>query len=504
MKNKNYLIYILLLVGIVILLNILSSRYFLRADFTADNRYTLSKATKDIVRSIDEPVTVTAYFTNDLPPAVKQIRTEFKELLIEYANLSKGNLVYEFVSPNDDQQLEQELAQKGIAPRMLNVREKDQSVQKTVYLSAVVQYADKEEVLPLILPGAAMEYDLSTAIKKLVVDDKPLIGFIQGHGEPSLNEFMQALQSLQVLYNVESVELSDTVQLEKYEALALIAPTDSIPDEHFYYIDNFVNNGGNVFVAINRVEGDLNTSMGSEITTGLETWLANKGITVENQFVIDNSCSNVSVVQQQGPFRFQTQVRFPYLPIITGFADHPISKGLESLVLMFGSPVAFNGDTTVTATPLAFTSKMSGTAAAPLYFNIQRQWTKNDFTRSEIPVAYAFEGKLGQNSNSRMVVVGDGNFAVNGSGQQAQQLNPDNVNLMVNAIDWLADDTGLIALRTKGITNRPLEQIEDGKKNFLKYMNFLLPVLLIIIYGIIRDQRNRTLRYKRMQDNFVK
>jgi len=102
-----------------------------------------------------------------------------------------------------------------------------------------------------------------------------------------------------------------------------------------------------------------------------------------------------------------------------------------------------------------------------------------------------------------MVVVGDGNFAVNGSGQQVQQVNPDNVNLMVNSIDWLADDTGLIALRTKGITNRPLEQLEDDKKAFLKYLNFLLPIVLIIIYGIIRDQRNRTRRYKRMQENFV-
>ena len=89
MNNKKHLIYIALLIGIVILVNILSNRYFLRADFTSDNRYTLSKATKDIVRSIDEPVTVTAYFTGDLPPAIKQIRTEFKELLIEYANLSK-------------------------------------------------------------------------------------------------------------------------------------------------------------------------------------------------------------------------------------------------------------------------------------------------------------------------------------------------------------------------------------------------------------------------------
>ena len=67
-----------------------------------------------------------------------------------------------------------------------------------------------------------------------------------------------------------------------------------------------------------------------------------------------------------------------------------------------------------------------------------------------------------------MVVFSDGDFAVNGEGQGAQQLQPDNVNLMSNAIDWLSDDTGLISLRTKGVTSRPLDaQLEDGTKTLI-------------------------------------
>ena len=75
---------------------------------------------------------------------------------------------------------------------------------------------------------------------------------------------------------------------------------------------------------------------------------------------------------------------------------------------------------------------------------------------SEIPVAVAMEGKIANNTFTKMVVFSDGDFAVNGEGQQTQQLQPDNVNLMTNAIDWLSDDTGLIELRTKGVTSRPL------------------------------------------------
>ena len=119
-----------------------------------------------------------------------------------------------------------------------------------------------------------------------------------------------------------------------------------------------------------------------------------------------------------------------------------------------------------------------------------------------IVVAGVLEGKIAGQTDSKMIVIGDGDFAVNGQGQQAQQLPPDNTNLLVNAIDWLSDDTGLIELRTRGITSRMLDQIEDGKKNFLKWLNVLLPVLLIITYGIIRAQRNRIIRDKRRSENY--
>ena len=100
-------------------------------------------------------------------------------------------------------------------------------------------------------------------------------------------------------------------------------------------------------------------------------------------------------------------------------------------------------------------------------------------------------------------MISDGDFAVNGEGNQTQQVQQDNVNLMVNSIDFLSDDTGLIELRTKGVTSRPLDQIEDSRKSLLKYVNFLLPIVLIVVFGILRMQRNRNLRIKRMEEGYV-
>ena len=101
-----------------------------------------------------------------------------------------------------------------------------------------------------------------------------------------------------------------------------------------------------------------------------------------------------------------------------------------------------------------------------------------------------------------MVVIASGNFAVNGEGQQQQAVNPDNVNLESNAIDWLSDDTGLIELRTKGITSRPLKQIDDTKRNLYKYGNVILPILLVIGIAIYRRQRYLKKRQSWMQGNY--
>ncbi|HPB05722.1 MAG TPA: Gldg family protein [Prolixibacteraceae bacterium] len=504
MKKRNSItLFVVLIIGIVFLVNIVSSRYFFRIDFTSDKRYTLSKATKNIVKGLDNPVTVTAYFTKDLPPAIMQTRNDFNDLLVEYSNLAKGKFAFEFVNPNDDDKVEQEISKYGIAPQIINVREKDQAVQKKIYLSALVKYGDKKEVIPIILPGTSMEYSLSSAIKKLTTTNKPTLGYITGHGEPSLQTMQQAMQALDVMYTIENINLSEIGNLKKYKSLILVSPADTLSDGELLVLDNYLAQGGNLYLALNRVTGNLNNATGDENYTGIETWLKNKGIIVDNQFIIDASCGSVSVRQQQGVFSITTQLSFPFLPLIKTFSDHPVSKGLETVLLQFASPIQYVGDTTMKYSPLAFSSEKSGLMSPPIVFDIQKKWGNTDFTSPKQVVAASFEGMLSGNEEAKMIVIGDGDFAINGQGQQARQLTPDNVNLMVNSIDWLSDDTGLIELRTKGVTNRPLDQIEDGKKTFLKYFNFLLPILLIIIYGLFRSRQNKIKEVKRMQEHFI-
>lgn len=493
---------IILVTVILIVINILSENYSFRFDLTEGKEYTLSNATKNILRNLTKPVTVTAYFSKDLPPNIGNISENLRDMLIEYNSRSKGMVVYRFINPNEKPDLENEAVKNGIRPVMINVREKDQVKQQKAYLGAVVSIGEEKETIPFIQPGAAMEYAFSTAIKKLSVVNKPSVAIIQGHGEPMINEISQAFTDLNILYNVDALKLTDTTEIaDKYKTIAIIRPTDTIPPAQIEILDRFLARGGNIFIALNRVEGDFSTASGRAVTTGLDEWLMKKGLKVSDDFVIDSKCNNVSVQQQQGNFIMTTQISFPYLPVISKFADNPITKGLEAVTMQFASPVSFTGDSTKKFIPIAFSSEKSGTVRAPVYFDIERQWTQNDFPMSNLVVAGILEGKLSGNINSRIVLVSDGDFAVNGS-QRGNQLPPDNISLLVNSIDWLSDETGLIDLRTKEVTSRPIKELSDGTRTLLKWLNFILPVILVIIYGLFRMQMNRNKRIKRMEVDY--
>lgn len=502
MKKGSIIIQLLVVVAIIVIANLLSSLLYFRLDFTEDKRYTLSSATKEVLDELEGVVTVTAYFSEDLPPQLLSNRKDFEDMLIEYENRSGGNVVYEFSNPNEGESKEQEVQQKGISPVMINTRENDRVQQMRAYMGATLQMDNGVELIPIIQPGAAMEYDLTTAIKKLSIADKPKVGFITGHGEASLSTMPQLNQQLSILYSVDEYEISGEEEIPSYyRALAWVAPTDTIPDSHLEKLTTYLNSGGKLFVAYSNVTGDLQQGLLSKASDiGLVGWLSQRGLNMGSDFVIDAACATVTVTQQKGFFRMNSQVEFPYFPKISNFGEHPTTKGLDEMTLQFASVVTpAVRDSTASVQTLISTSPNSGIVRPPSYFDVQRKWNKSDFASGSQPVAASVEGIGGF---GKLIAIGNGDFVVNGEGQQVRQLLPDHVNFASNAIDWLADDTGLIDLRTKGITSRPLEAIEDATKNMIKYGNVFAPILLLLIYAFFRKLQSQRKRQRWTQGNF--
>ena len=502
-RKKNIFYSIFIVVGLIIILNAISSVFFLRADFTEDKRYTLDRSTKRILKEVESPIIITLYISNDLPPDVNRTVQDLKNLLTEYNQYSSRKIEFEYINPNKNEELEQEAIEAGIHPVPLEIREKDQLKVQKVFLGLVVQVGDKSESIPLIQPGIAMEYTLSTLIKRLTIKDRPKIGYIRGHGEPSFKALEQAMEELSILYDVKPIHLLAESDLTKYKSLLLIGPTGTISPTQLRRLDHYLSHGGSLLIAMERVNGMLNDGIGISVNTGLEKWLEKKGLYVEDSFIVDKKCGTVTV-QQQGFFSFPQQINFPFLPVISRFANHSITDGLETMVLQFASPIQYVGDTILNYQPLAFTSKISGKLKAPLSFNIGRVWRTQDFLYPELTIAATLQGQMGGEEEAKICLIGDGNFFVNGVGANRIAIQQDNINFVANAVDWLSDDSGLMSLRTKGVSSRPLNEISDGKVFLLKYFNFLVPLILMIIYGLIRFERRRIIRAKRMKPGFIK
>ena len=504
MKNKDIKIYVAMVLAALVAVNIIADRFFFRIDLTGDSRYTLSRATKDILANLDETVTVTAYFSDDLPADVARAKHDFRDLLTEYRNASHGQFEFEFVNPSASDELENRAVGEGLYPVMINVRDKDQMTQQRAFLGAVIEKGGQKEVIPFVQPSMPVEYALSSAIRKMQAGRRPVVGFLQGHGEPSPQEMQQVLAEMSVIYDMKPVSIERSANvLDSITTLAIIAPTDSIPEPTFAAIDRFMARGGRVFVCIERISASLDRLFADELNTGLEQWLATKNVRADSKMVIDNSCANVNVQQQQGMYRVNVQQKFPYIPFVVNFASHAITNGLEQVQLQFASPVVYTGDSTATFTTLLFSSDRSATLNVPTNIDVQRQWSMRDFPLAEIPLGGVLEGEIGGVPGSKLAVLGDADFMLNGDPRQPHQQSADNISLFVNTIDYLSDDTGLVDLRTKGITSRPIDQLDDGMRRFVKWFNVLLPIVLVILIGIIRQQQQRNLRIKRMEEGYV-
>ena len=265
-------------------------------------------------------------------------------------------------------------------------------------------------------------------------------------------------------------------------------------------MDEFLASGGNLFVGLDAVQANLQgQGPWGPLNTGLETWLGEKGVRVEQSFLVDQQGIQIGVQTPQmtpfGQMNVTSYIDFPYIMQINNFEDHPITEGLEVMLMQFPSPVGLSLDSTSKGGNLVYTSQLTGKQPAPVFFNPNKQWTQNDFTAGPQPMAVWVEGSKA-NKDSRIVVAGDGDFPIY---QQGQQFIPDNANFLVNAIDWLTDDTGLIQLRTKGVVARPLEkQLEAGERSLVKVLNFLLPILILLGFGIYRRQKRKmqTLKWK--------
>jgi gliding-associated putative ABC transporter substrate-binding component GldG len=510
-QRQQVIIRVVLVLGIIALLNIIGVRFFTRMDLTSSKMYTLSDASKNLVGSLDDKFLVKAYFTSDLPAPYNNNRRYLQDELDDYRAYSHGNFQYEFIDPSQSQDLEREAQRYGIPPVQVQVLKEDKFQVEKAYMGLVMLYGDKQERLPVLQQTDNLEYDISSAVKKLTSKQLKKVGFLTGEGEPSFQQISRLKDLLDKQYQVTTVDLAGGKSIPSDIAVLVVdAPTRAFKSWEKFLIDQYLMEGGKIAFFLNKVEASLQNQRGQPARIDLDDLLEAYGVRVNTDLVRDARCAMVTVSQQSGFFVIQNQVPFPYLPMASDFSKgSPIVKNLGSVIFFFVSSI----DTSLARSKglgldvLVKSSSRSGRQEGTFFFNPTAPMTKDMFSESGIALAVTVEGsytsafrdkpvildstvrstidttkRLITGKSSRIVVVGDGDFIQD----QYSGGNKDNIIFASNIVDWLADDIGLASIRSRDTSPKPLAEVSEGTKSLVKGLNLAAPPLLVVVVGVLR------------------
>ena len=491
-NKKTIITYIATVTLILIILNVISRNWFYRWDLTDNKEHSLSSSSKTVIKKIDDYLNIKAYFSNDLPHQLASTKRFVQDKLEDYAAYSKGNIRFEFVS--DDEKIKEEAAKSGIQPVQVQVLENDAFIVKQIFMGLELKFNDKKEIIPLI-QQEKLEYDITTKIKKLVETDKITIGIASISNQTNIkNESIS--QMLNQRYNVQNINLNQAVA-PNIKLLLINGVEDSLTTTELDNLSNFIDQGGDILLAQNRINADLTTQQATPINSNIFSLIESYGLTIKPNLILDQNCGKVNVQQNLGFIRIPVPMDYPFLPIIKkeNFNNQiSMVNGLESLRLMFASEISiidsnYNSDLIINT--LFKSSQRSNIIEE--FFNLSPDPQQNP-SFSQLNQKGKLVGVLAQKNSynsadtSKIILVSDSKLMVDDGGGAA----PENQVFIMNAADYLIGDKDLIDLRSREITNRPLLELEDSSRSRWKWFNIIFAAILVIGIGIIRFNREKS------------
>jgi len=517
--NLKSTIGILFIVVILVLVNLIANTTFSRLDLTEGKMFSLSKASKQVVSNLEEPITVKVFASKNLSPQLNDVKRFFNDLLSGYSAYGKGNFRYEFIDPGTDEALEKEAQSFRIPPFQENVWNNDKIELKKVYLGAVFLYGEKQEVIQTLQSTSGLEYNITSLLKRLTSQQEMTVGFLTGHGEPAFDVMGQCSNILKGNYNVKQVDLNSENPFNGIDALFIVGPEDKFNNEDMFKVDQYIMQGGSVGWFYSPVTTDLQQAQANDKRLGIDSWTSSYGFRINSDLVADVNSSMINIQERRGFFTIQNTVNYPFFPnIVTFNEDHSTVADLDMISLFFPSSI----DTSIATqkglkiTPLMYSGPQSLVQSGHYDINATRQRDNALFNRSMLPLAVTLEGSFRSHfasaagfvddedepfeipadmmnqspDGSRMFAIGNANFI-----QDAYLSNPANIFLLLNVADWLVGDTDLIKLRSREISMRPLKEISNGQKQLWKYINWFGPPIIAIIIGLVYWQIRRNRRY---------
>lgn len=547
-KRKQSYFQLGLFIGIAIFINILGNAFFTHIDLTEDKRFTLARPTRDMLHSLDEVVYVEVLLEGEFPAGFKRLQRSVRELLDDFRSESGGQVDYVFTDPNQGtadnvNMRREELAKDGILPTNLRVQDTEGTSEKFIYPFARLRYKGREAVVDLLDEEAGganpeeqlnrsisqLEYNFANAFHKLELGRKEVIAFTFGHEELTEPERKDLVKSLRAYYEVGTFNLdSATFIPQEVKVLIVAKPKRPFNDRDKFLIDQYVMNGGKVIWLIDRLNVELdsmrrtNDYVPMDYDLDLDGMLFSYGVRVNPDLVLDLQCSRIPMVID--PTGKQDLFKWYYFPIIVPDSDHPIVKNLDGINLYFPSSI----DTIRTRTEVKKTILLTSSEYSRIQPNITRlnfEILRYDpepakFNKPHLPVAVLLEGvfpsffenkvsagmqsmlnQLGQefkseSSPTSMLVVADGDIARNLYNPATGQTFPlgynrferyrfANKDFLLNAVEYLRDDSGIIEARGREVRLRLLDTTRaQAEETLWQLINIGVPLLFLVVFGL--------------------
>ncbi len=489
LKKSDFLITFFLLLSILVALNYFSSQNFIRVDLTQDKLYSISDVSREAVSGLEDVLRIKVYFSQKLPNQYIGLEEEVNNILNEYVTYSQGKISLENIDPQDMENPETVLPRMGIPQMRFNVLERDSYQVTTGFMGVAVEYGQEMEVLPVVDDISNLEYQITTAIKKVTQEEVPVVGILSDRGSLFNSEegLSTAREELERVYDLQDVSLEEEDIPEEVRTLLVIGPREKFDQEELEILDDFVMRGGSLFLFVDGIELEEGLSA-SQIETGLNDLVNSYGLEVGENLVLDSSSGRVSF--DSGMFNFHTQ--YPPWVRVQEENLHPESvavSGLRSLIFPWPSSVDTVATTSEDFIVLARTTSDAWIQEGEDYVldpesDLEYDQEKTDQyklaikTNSPLKSAYS----EAETEEGRVVLVGNSNFIRD----DFLGGNRSGLVFFQNLVDSLSLDEDLITIRAKEITDRPLQEPSETVQAIVKYFNIFFLAVVVVVFGMVR------------------
>jgi len=537
---------------VALALVVLSQFIHVRWDLTEEKRYSLSEGTLSLLDRVEEPLLINVYLEGEFPAGFERLKIETRYMLEEWA-AENGNIFFEFINPSTVEnatEFKNQLATKGINAVQLQVQKADGQSVLNVFPGATMAYQENEVSAVLLenvmvfdpaeqvnISIQQLEFNLARALNALLVEDKPRVGMVTGHGELSAVQTAGIGMALSENYAVDrfsmqtykadangDADISDMVRrMNTYDLLVVAKPTAPFNELDKYLLDQFIMGGGKMLWFIDGVHAEMDSlSFGPEFLAyptiydlGLTDLLFKYGVRINADLVQDVRCAGVNDRRSVNPW-----VYFP----LWGPTEHPAVANMNAVKGEFSSSLELLEVSNVVQTPLLLSSSNARSVAAPHTVSLELLYNRPDpraFTNSGLIAGVLLEGtfesayanrlapkagvgipQLKSSAKTAMAIFSDGDLIRN----QVNLINPElprgqplplgydqytgiqygNDDLVLNTVDYMLDDIGLMQTRTRDVKLRLLngEKIVAEASQW-KLINVALPEVLLLLASLI-------------------